>query len=32
MLRDVEGRLVACHLYDESEHRAPIIKITAGAS
>jgi oligopeptide/dipeptide ABC transporter ATP-binding protein len=31
-LRDVEGRLVACHLYDEREHRAPIIKITAGAS
>ena len=30
-LRDVEGRLVACHLYDTDEHRAPI-RIAAGAS
>jgi oligopeptide/dipeptide ABC transporter ATP-binding protein len=30
-LSDVEGRLVACHLYDADELRAPI-RITAGAS
>ena len=31
MLPDVEGRLVACHLYEMDERRAPI-RITAGAS
>jgi oligopeptide/dipeptide ABC transporter ATP-binding protein len=31
LLADVEGRLVACHLYDTAERRAPI-KITAGVS
>jgi oligopeptide/dipeptide ABC transporter ATP-binding protein len=31
MLTGVEGRLVACHLYDTNERRAPI-RITAGAS
>jgi hypothetical protein len=30
-LTDVEGRLVACHLYDTDEYRAPI-RITAGAA
>jgi hypothetical protein len=30
-LTDVEGRLVACHLYDTDERRAPI-RIAAGAS
>jgi hypothetical protein len=30
-LTDVEGRFVACHLYDTDERRAPI-RITAGAS
>jgi oligopeptide transport system ATP-binding protein len=30
-LADIEGRLVACHLYDTDEHRAPI-RIAAGAS
>jgi oligopeptide/dipeptide ABC transporter ATP-binding protein len=30
-LMEVEGRLVACHLYDADERRAPI-RITAGAS
>src|SRR5271165_1895524 len=30
-LTDVDGRLVACHLYDADERRAPI-RITAGAS
>ena len=30
-LTDVEGRLVACHLYEMDERRAPI-RITAGAS
>ena len=31
LLADVEDRLVACHLYDGAERRAPI-KITAGVS
>jgi len=31
MLQDVEGRLVACHLYDAAEHRA-LIRIAAGVS
>jgi oligopeptide/dipeptide ABC transporter ATP-binding protein len=31
ILEDVEGRLVACHLYEMDERRAPI-RITAGAS
>jgi oligopeptide/dipeptide ABC transporter ATP-binding protein len=31
VLHDVEGRLVACHLYDESERRAPA-RIAAGVS
>ena len=31
ILQDVEGRLVACHLYDADESRAPI-RIAAGAS
>jgi oligopeptide/dipeptide ABC transporter ATP-binding protein len=31
MLRGIEGRLVACHLYDADERRAPI-RIAAGAS
>jgi oligopeptide/dipeptide ABC transporter ATP-binding protein len=31
MLADVEGRLVACHLYDSDTYRAPI-KIEAGAA
>ena len=31
ILTDVDGRLVACHLYDTDEHRAPI-RIAAGAS
>ena len=31
MLTEVEGRLVACHLYAGSEHRAPI-RIAAGAA
>jgi hypothetical protein len=30
-LTNVEGRLVACHLYDTVEPRAPI-RIAAGAS
>jgi oligopeptide transport system ATP-binding protein len=30
-LRDLESRLVACHLYDAAEHRAPI-RIAAGDS
>ena len=30
-LTDVEGRLVACHLYDTDERRAPI-RIAAGAA
>jgi len=31
MLADVEGRLVACHLYDADERRPPI-KVAAGAA
>jgi hypothetical protein len=31
LLTDVEGRLVACHLYDADENRAPV-RIAAGAS
>jgi oligopeptide/dipeptide ABC transporter ATP-binding protein len=31
VLGEVEDRLVACHLYDTAEHRAPI-RMTAGAS
>ena len=31
MLQDVEGRLVACHLYDADERRMPI-RIAAGAA
>jgi oligopeptide/dipeptide ABC transporter ATP-binding protein len=31
LLADVEGRLVACHLSENEEHRAPI-RIAAGAS
>jgi len=30
-LMEVEGRLVACHLYDAAEHRA-LIRIAAGVS
>jgi hypothetical protein len=30
-LMDVEGRLVACHLYDTDERRAPI-RIAVGVS
>ena len=31
VLQDIEGRLVACHLYDREAHRAPV-EIATGVS